>query len=67
MTTYQDILFSQEAGVAKVTLNRPSVLNALSPNLIAELADVARKVSWMNLLRCLSLRGLDGHGRQGLT
>lgn len=45
MTMYQDILFSQEAGVAKVTLNRPSVLNALSPNLIAELADVARKVS----------------------
>ena len=57
MTTYQDILFSQEAGVAKVTLNRPSVLNALSPNLIAELADVARKVSLAETIKVFIVTG----------
>ena len=31
---YKDILFSQADGFARITLNRPSVLNALSPNLI---------------------------------
>lgn len=40
---YQDILFSQADGIARITFNRPSVLNALSPNLIAELTDATQK------------------------
>lgn len=34
---YQDILYSVDEGIATVTLNRPEVMNALSPNLEAEL------------------------------
>ena len=35
--SYQDILYEVEDGIATVTLNRPAVMNALSPNLEAEM------------------------------
>ena len=38
-TDYQYILVEKEPPIATVTLNRPEVLNALSPDLIAELVD----------------------------
>ena len=34
---YDDILYEVEDGIATVTLNRPQVMNALSPNLEAEM------------------------------
>jgi enoyl-CoA hydratase/carnithine racemase len=34
---YQDLLYEVEEGIATITLNRPTRLNALSPNLEAEL------------------------------
>ncbi len=35
--SYQDILYEIEDGIATVTLNRPQVMNALSPNLEGEM------------------------------
>jgi len=35
--SYEDILYEVEDGIATVTLNRPSAMNALSPNLEAEM------------------------------
>jgi enoyl-CoA hydratase/carnithine racemase len=35
--SYEDILYEVEDGIATVTLNRPQAMNALSPNLEAEL------------------------------
>lgn len=35
--SYQDLLYEIEDGIVTITLNRPEVMNALSPNLSAEL------------------------------
>jgi enoyl-CoA hydratase/carnithine racemase len=48
--SYQDILYEIEDGIATITLNRPEVMNALSPNLVVEMhrgfdeADADREV-----------------------
>ncbi len=42
---YQEILFSTANGVAKITLNRPTVLNSLSPIMLKELIDVTNKIA----------------------
>lgn len=54
---YQDILFSQANGIARIVLNRPSVLNALSPNLITELNDAAQKVALDDSIKVLVVTG----------
>ncbi|MDF7816171.1 enoyl-CoA hydratase/isomerase family protein [Runella sp. MFBS21] len=55
---YKDILFSQSAGVARITFNRPEVLNALSPNLIAELTDATQKVALDESIKVLIVTGI---------
>lgn len=35
--SYQDLLYEIDAGIVTITLNRPEVMNALSPNLVAEM------------------------------
>ena len=35
--SYEDLIYSVEDGIATITLNRPTRLNALSPNLEEEL------------------------------
>ena len=35
--SYDDLIYAVEEGIATITLNRPAVMNALSPNLEAEL------------------------------
>jgi dihydroxynaphthoic acid synthetase len=37
--TYQDIIFSKDRGVAKITINRPQVLNAFTEDTINEIYD----------------------------
>ena len=35
--SYQDLIYEIDAGIVTITLNRPEVMNALSPNLVAEM------------------------------
>ena len=42
---YETVLVSQEEGIATITLNRPKFLNAMSPQLIVDLADALEAVS----------------------
>ena len=39
MDDYQDIIYTKEGGVAKVSINRPRVLNAFRPLTIDEMRD----------------------------
>ncbi len=42
---YQDLIYKKEAEILRITLNRPKVLNALSPNLITELRHAAQQAT----------------------
>jgi enoyl-CoA hydratase/carnithine racemase len=57
MTHYQDIIVEQTDGVAYITLNRPQVLNALSPNLIAELLEATQVIAQSPEIKVLVVTG----------
>ena len=42
---YENIIFEQADGVVKLTLNRPQVMNALSPQLVEELVAAVEKIA----------------------
>jgi enoyl-CoA hydratase/carnithine racemase len=44
--TFKDLLYEKQDWVARITLNRPHVLNALSANLLAELTQAVTDASW---------------------
>ncbi len=54
---YQHVLVEQDGPVGMVTLNRPRVLNALSPALIAELSDALRRFDADPEIRAVVLTG----------
>lgn len=54
---YQYILFERTEGVGIVTLNRPDQLNALTPEMLQELADVFRGMERDPLVRAIILTG----------
>jgi enoyl-CoA hydratase len=54
---YKEILLSQENNIAKITLNRARVLNALSPNMVAELIDVTTKIAQDESIKVLVVKG----------
>jgi enoyl-CoA hydratase/carnithine racemase len=54
---YQDIIVSQANGIARISFNRPSVLNALSPNLIAELTEATQKIAADESVKVLIVTG----------
>jgi enoyl-CoA hydratase len=55
--TYETILFEARGPVARVTLNRPQVLNALSVKLIGELGDALDWIEADDELRAVVLMG----------
>lgn len=55
MTDYECIRFTQEAGTAVLTFNRPEVLNALNTRLVAESLDALDRIE--RRTRVLVLRG----------
>ncbi|MDW3651779.1 MAG: enoyl-CoA hydratase/isomerase family protein [Bacteroidia bacterium] len=55
--SYQDILVNKSGPIVRVSLNRPDVLNALSPNLIKELKAVAQEVAQDQEARIFILAG----------
>jgi len=54
---YEHILVEVEPPIATVTLNRPKVLNALSPELIGELGQVLRELDADDSVRAVVLTG----------
>ena len=54
---YQDIIFSNVDGIARITFNRPHVLNALSPQLMSEWLDAMKKISVDNSIKVLIVKG----------
>jgi enoyl-CoA hydratase len=56
---YQDIKVEREGAVGIVTLDRPKVLNALSPQLLTELVDALEEFDRDPEVRCIALLGSD--------
>ena len=54
------ILFQQEDGVARVTLNRPAVLNALNPEMIVTLAEIWNAIEQDPTIRVVILDAIGG-------
>lgn len=59
LTNYQYILVSQEENIGVVQLNRPDVLNALSPDLMAELVEALEAFDNDPEVGCIVLAGND--------
>ncbi|HTR59421.1 MAG TPA: 2-(1,2-epoxy-1,2-dihydrophenyl)acetyl-CoA isomerase PaaG [Casimicrobiaceae bacterium] len=55
--SYQNILFQSEAGIARITLNRPDRLNSFTDAMHAELRDALSHVKGDGSLRALLLTG----------
>lgn len=57
---YQDILYHQAEGIAKITINRPEVRNAFRPQTVLELSDAVRRAHLDAQIGVLILTG-QGH------
>src|SRR5271156_6373326 len=55
--TYEQILVEHENGVAILTMNRPDILNAMSNQLCAELADAVRQADEDDAVGCIVITG----------
>jgi len=55
--SYENIIFSNEAGIARLTLNRPERLNSFNDAMHAEVRDALTKVGSDSTLRVLLLTG----------
>ncbi|HLG13272.1 MAG TPA: enoyl-CoA hydratase-related protein [Blastocatellia bacterium] len=56
-TCYEKILYVSEAGVARITLNRPDKRNALDQELVAQLKDAVRAAALDQSVRVVLLSG----------
>jgi 2-ketocyclohexanecarboxyl-CoA hydrolase len=54
---YQDILFEQRDGVARVTINRPAVMNAFRARTVDELIDAISRAGWDKSVGVIVLTG----------
>lgn len=54
---YQDILYSESAGVARITINRPNVLNAFRGQTVDELIHAIVRASWNRDIGVIVLAG----------
>jgi enoyl-CoA hydratase/carnithine racemase len=55
--SYENIIYQAENGVARIKLNRPSVMNALSPQLVVELLDAVKKVAADDAIKVMVVSG----------
>ncbi len=60
-TSYQDILYEKKDGVAKVTINRPKVLNAFRPLTIDEMRDAFHDAWYDTGVGVVVLTGANGN------
>src|SRR5262249_43306741 len=57
-TTFTDLLYQEEAGVATITINRPKVLNAFSAHTVEELIQAFLKAGWNKSIGVIVLTGV---------
>ena len=55
--TYEDILFESKDGVARITINRPSVMNAFRGRTCEELIDAFNRAGWDKSVGVIVLAG----------
>ena len=56
-STYTDLLYKEEKGVATITINRPKVLNAFSAHTVEELIQAFLKAGWNKQIGVIVLTG----------
>jgi 2-ketocyclohexanecarboxyl-CoA hydrolase len=56
-TTYTDLLYKEEKGVATITINRPKVMNAFSAHTVEELIQAFLKAGWNKKVGVIVLTG----------
>jgi isohexenylglutaconyl-CoA hydratase len=61
LPAYSTILTQFAGGVLRVLLNRPQVRNAMSMEMVGELADVLKRAETSHEVRAIVLSGKDGH------
>ena len=54
---YETILYAKDGGVATITINRPKVLNALNPQVVAELGQAVAEVAADDEVKVVILTG----------
>src|SRR4029453_6426118 len=57
-TSYTDLLYKEEKGVATITINRPKVLNAFSAHTVEELIQAFLKAGWDKKIGVIVLTGI---------
>jgi 2-(1,2-epoxy-1,2-dihydrophenyl)acetyl-CoA isomerase len=60
-----DIVFERGEGVARATLNRPAVRNAITAEMVGELHDFLLSLESDRSIRCVLLSGAGGHFMAG--
>ena len=75
-TNFTDILYTEEKGVATITINRPKVLNAFRAHTVEELIQAFLKAGWNRNVGVIVLTGIgdqsahdgnyDGRGTNGM-
>ena len=63
---FKNILYTEENGIAEVTLNRPEKMNSLDEKLIRELTQLFRDISSNNEIKAVILSGAGGNFCSGL-
>src|SRR3977135_3683075 len=56
-TSYSDLLYAEEKGVATITINRPKVMNAFSAHTVEELIQAFLKAGWNKHIGVIVLTG----------
>ena len=56
-TTYTDLLYKEEKGVATITINRPKVMNAFNAHTVEELIQAFLKAGWDKKIGVIVLTG----------
>ena len=58
MSSFTDILYKEDKGVATITINRPKVLNAFRAQTVEELIQAFLKAGWNKAIGVIVLTGI---------
>ena len=62
---FMDIVYTAEAGVATITINRPEVMNAFRGRTCEELIEAFQRAGWDKNVAVIVLTGAGGSGIRG--